>query len=60
MVPEIWSATGRIFCDSGPFFALLPSIDPEHENFGKMNITAEYIIILQMCIINDRHMMYGS
>ena len=24
MVPEIWSATDRIFCHFGPFFALLP------------------------------------
>ena len=24
MAPEIWSATDRIFCHSGPFFALLP------------------------------------
>ena len=25
MVPEIWSTTDRIFCHSGPFFAILPS-----------------------------------
>ena len=25
MVPEIWSATDRIFSHFGPFFALLPS-----------------------------------
>ena len=25
MVPEIWSTTDRMFCHSGPFFAILPS-----------------------------------
>ena len=24
MVPEMWSATDRIFCHCGPFFAILP------------------------------------
>ena len=45
MVPEIRSATDRIFCHYGPFFALYPPQD---------------IIILQMSTINDNHMMYGS
>ena len=44
-----------------PFFALLPPpMEPKNQNFGKMNTTPEGIIILQMCTINDSHMMYGS
>ena len=60
MVPEIWSATDIIFCHSGPFFALLPPMDPENQNFEKMKKAPEDIIILQMCTIDDSHMMYGS
>ena len=63
MVPEIWSATDRIFYHSGLFFALLPlypPMDPDNQNFGKMNNTSEDITILQMCTLNDSHMMYGS
>ena len=43
-----------IFC---PFIS---SMDPENQNFGKMNNTPEDIIILKMCTINYSHMMYGS
>ena len=60
MVPEIWSTTDSIFCHSGPFFALLPPIDPENQNFEKMKKATGDIIILQMCTINDSHMIYGS
>ena len=35
MVSEIWSTTDIIFCPSGPFFTLLPPIDPENQNFQK-------------------------
>ena len=35
MVPEIWSATDRIFCHSGPFFALLPPYGPRKSKFWK-------------------------
>ena len=59
MAPEIWSATESIFCYSGPFFALLPPMEPENQNFGRMNNTPKDII-LQMCTINDSHMRYGS
>ena len=61
MVPEIWSATDRIFCHYGPFFALLPlpPLDQENQNFEKMKKTLEDIIILQMSTINDSHMLYG-
>ena len=60
MVSEIWSTTDRIFSHSAPFFALLPPMDPENQNFEKMKKITEDIIILQMCPINDSHMMYGS
>ena len=60
MVPEIWIMTGTIFCHSGPFFALLPPMNPDNQNFGKMTKTPEDTIILQMCTIKDSHMMYGS
>ena len=56
MVPETWSATGRIFCHFGPFLALLP----KNKNFQKMKKTPVDIIILHMCTINDNHIMYGS
>ena len=35
-------------------------MDPENQNFEKMEKTPEDIIILQTCNINDSHMMYGS
>ena len=62
MVLETKSATDRFFCHSGPFFALLPPhpMDPENWNFDKMKKTPKDIIILQMCTINNSHMMYGS
>ena len=33
---------------------------PENQNFQKMKKASEAIVILQMCTINDNHMMYGS
>ena len=35
-------------------------MDPENQSLGKMNNKPEDNIILQMCTINDSHMMYGS
>ena len=35
LVPEIWSATDRIFGHSGPFFALLPPCGPRKSKFSK-------------------------
>ena len=35
-------------------------MNPENQNFDKMRKTNGDIIILQMCSINDSHMMYGS
>ena len=54
-----YGARQTIFCHSGPFFALLPPYDPENQDFLKMKKAPEDIIILQMCTINDSHMMYG-
>ena len=42
------------------FLPFYPPMDPENENFEKKNKTPEDIIILQICTINDSHMMYGS
>ena len=50
----------EFFCHSGPFFALYPPIDPENQNFEKIKKISEYIIILQLCTVNNSHMMYGS
>ena len=36
MVPKIWSATDRIFCHFGPFFALLPPKNLKNQHFQKM------------------------
>ena len=60
MVPEIWNATDRIFCHLDHFLPFHPPMDLENQNFGKLNNTPDDIIILQMDMINDSHMMYGS
>ena len=66
MVPEIWSATDRIFCHFGLFSALLPPPHPpplnnlKHQIFEKMKKTPVDIIILHKCTKNDHHMTYGS
>ena len=59
MVPWIWSATDRIFCNFGLVFALLPN-NSKNQNFEKMKKTPGDIIILHKCTINNNHMMYGS
>ena len=62
MVPEMWSATDKIFCHFGPFFALLPlpPDKPKNQNFEKLKKTPGDIINLHMYTINDNHMMYVS
>ena len=55
---EIWSATDRIYFR--PFFALLPPNNPKNQNFEKNEKNPRDIIILNMCTINDNHMMHGS
>ena len=41
------------------FLPFYTPIDPEKQNFEKRKKTLEDIIILQMFIINDSHMIYG-
>ena len=60
MIPEIWHGTDRLFCHSGPFFALYPPMDPENQNFERKKKKTPEDIILQKCTINDSHIMYGS
>ena len=60
MVTEIWSVSDRIFYHFGLSFALLPTYGPRNKNFENMKIRPGDIIILQMCTINDIHMMYVS
>ena len=63
-------ATG-MFCNSGPFFALLPQYWPQKLKFEKTlpfdppnNLKNQHfvedIIILPLCTTNDDHMMYSS
>ena len=56
MVPEIWSATDRLFCHYGPFFAFLPQKDKILKKWKKH---LKIIIILQMFTINNSHIIYG-
>ena len=51
MIPEIWSATDRIFCHFRPFFALLPKT----QNF-EIKKPPEDIIIFHKCTKNHDHM----
>ena len=55
------------FLSFGLFFAVLlhppPSLPPnklENQNFEKIKKMPVDIIILQICTINENHMMYGS
>ena len=60
MVPEIWSMTDNFFVILDLFFALLYAPNPKNQNFEKMKKQPGDIIILNMCTINDNHMIYGS
>ena len=42
------------------FLPFYPLMDPENQIFEKIKKIPENIIILQMCNINENHMMYGS
>ena len=66
---DVWflryGAQKTMFCHFGLFFALFPHHSPSpnvprKKIFDKMKKKPEDIIILQMCTINDNHMMYGS
>ena len=48
-----------LFVILGCFLPSHPPDDPKNQNFEKMKATLGDII-LQMCTINDNHMMYGS
>ena len=50
----------ELFVILGHYLPFYHSMDPKNQNFEKMKKTLEDIIILQMCTINDSHMMYGS
>ena len=60
MVPEIQSATDKIFCHFGQFIVFLPSKNLKNQNFEKMEKLPGDIIIIHRCNINDNHMMHGS
>ena len=59
-IPEIWSDIDIIFVLLGHLLPFYPSNDPENQSFEKMKKMPVDIIILDMCTINDDHMMYGS
>ena len=59
LVPEIWSATDRIFCHSGPFLPSYPTNNMKNQKFENMKNTWD-ISILYLCTTNDNHMMYSS
>ena len=57
---EIRSQTDKSFCNLDQFLNFYLPNDPENQDFKKIEKTPGDIIILQMCTINDNHMMYGS
>ena len=59
MVPDIWSMTDNFLSFWTVFYPFTP-LWTKNQNFEKMKKTPEDIIILQVCTINDSHMMYGS
>ena len=58
MVPEISSATDRIFCHFGLFFPFCSPNNLENQNFEKVKEAPGDIIILHMGNINDNYMIY--
>ena len=48
------------FCHFGPFLPFYAPNNPKNQNFEKMKNTPGDITILNICAINDNHMMYGS
>ena len=71
--PEIWTATNRIFCHFGSFFALLPLATPptptppipfltaqKIKMLKKMKKKPGDIIILPKCTKNHDHMLHCS
>ena len=61
MIPEIWSATDRIYCHFGPFFTLLPPLTtPKIKIFNNWKKTPGDILTFNICNINENHMMHSS
>ena len=60
MIPDIWSATDRIFLSFWTTFCLFIILMTQEIKILKNKKTPGEIIILHKCIINDNHMMYGS
>ena len=57
MIPKIWIATEKNFEDN--FLLFCPSNNPEKQNFERLkNLPGD--IILQVCTINNNHIMHGS
>ena len=61
MVPEIWCTKDIVFfVILDRFLPFCSPMDPENQNFEKIKKKLEGINILQLCTINDSHMMYCS
>ena len=67
MVPEIWSKTSRVFfflffsfCHLDYFLHFYPPNNLKNQNFEIMKKPPGASITLNMCTINENHMMYGS
>ena len=57
MVPEIWSTTDRVFfIIVDDFLPCYPTNNPINQNFVQIK-KAPGDVILQMCAINENHMM---
>ena len=60
MIPEIWKATDNFFfVILGHFLPFNTLKTQKMKIMKKMKQKAEDIIILEMCTINDNHMMHG-
>ena len=61
MVPEIWSATDRIFMSARAiFFLFYPPNSPKNENIKKMKNIHRDVIIFHKCTKNHDHKLYCS
>ena len=60
MIPEISSATDRIFCYFGQFFAHLPLKTPKIKTLKKWKKSLKIFFILHKCTKNQDHMLYFS
>ena len=55
---QLWCVKDIIFCQFGPFFALLPTNNLKNQNFEKLKKRPRDIIILHKCTKNHDHMLY--